>query len=75
MPIALHRHPISWCSGSNSTACPVLALPGGFTADGLPVGLQVAGPLRSEAQLFSYGAYLEQLFGLAGRLPIDPVSR
>ena len=55
------------------TACPVLAMPGGFTADGLPVGLQVAGPLRSEARLFSYGAYLEQLFGLAGRLPIDPV--
>ena len=57
------------------TACPVLAMPGGFTASGLPVGLQVAGPLRSEAQLFSYGAYLEQLFGLAGRVPIDPRSR
>ncbi|MBI2223358.1 MAG: amidase, partial [Betaproteobacteria bacterium] len=57
------------------TACPVLAMPGGFTASGLPVGLQVAGPLRSEAQLFSYGAYLEQLFGLAGRVPIDPRPR
>jgi len=57
------------------TACPILALPGGFTGDGLPVGLQVAGPLRSEAKLFSYGAYLEQLLGFAGRLPIDPVVR
>jgi amidase len=57
------------------TACPILALPGGFTPDGLPVGLQVAGPLRSEAQLFSYGAYLEQLLGHAERLPIDPVIR
>jgi amidase len=57
------------------TACPVLALPGGFTAGGLPVGLQVAGPLRSEARLFSHGAYLEQLFGLANRVPLDPVVR
>jgi amidase len=57
------------------TACPILALPGGFTPDGLPVGLQVAGPLRSEAQLFSHGAYLEQLLGHAERLPIDPVIR
>ena len=57
------------------TACPILALPGGFTPAGLPVGLQVAGPLRSEAQLFSYGAWLEQLLGHAARLPIDPVIR
>lgn len=57
------------------TACPILALPGGFTPDGLPVGLQVAGPLRSEAMLFAQGAYLEQLLGCADRLPIDPVRR
>ena len=57
------------------TACPILALPGGFTPDGLPVGLQVAGPLRSEAKLFSHGAYLEQLLGYAERLPINPVIR
>ena len=50
-------------------------MPGGFTSDGLPVGLQVAGPLRSEAKLLSHGAYLEQLLGYAGRLPIDPLVR
>ena len=55
-------------------ACPILSIPGGFTADGLPIGLQVVAPMRSEARLFSHGAYLEQLFGLAGRVPIDPVS-
>lgn len=32
-------------------------------------------PMRSEARLFAHGAYLEQLFGLAGRLPIDPIVR
>ena len=57
------------------TACPILSIPGGFSSDGLPVGLQVAGPLRSEAKLFSHGAYLEQLLGHAARLPIDPVVR
>ena len=57
------------------TSCPILALPGGFTPDGLPVGLQVAGPLRSEAKLFAHGAYLEQLLGYAERLPIEPVIR
>lgn len=54
------------------TACPVLALPGGFTADGLPLGLQVIGPPQGEAQLFSHGAWLEQLLGLARMTPIDP---
>ncbi len=57
------------------TACPILSIPCGFSAGGLPIGLQVVAPLRAEAALFSYGAYLEQLFGIAGRLPIDPVVR
>lgn len=57
------------------TACPVLSIPCGFTAAGLPIGLQVVAPTRAEARLFAHGAYLEQLFGLAGRVPIDPISK
>jgi amidase len=56
-------------------ACPILSLPCGYTADGLPIGLQVMAPMRAEAELFAYGAYLEQLFGIAARVPIDPVIR
>ena len=56
-------------------ACPVLSIPCGFTTDGLPIGLQVVAPSRAETRLFAHGAYLEQLFGLAGRVPIDPISR
>jgi len=56
-------------------ACPVLAIPCGFTSGGLPIGLQVVGPMRSEAKLFAYGAYLEHLFGIADRVPIDPLVR
>lgn len=57
------------------TACPILSIPCGFTADGLPIGLQVVAPMRAESRLISYGAYLEQLFGLARLLPIDPVAK
>jgi amidase len=54
------------------TACPVAALPCGFTAGGLPVGLQVVGKPRGEEALVSAAAYLESLFGVAGLTPIDP---
>ncbi|MCE3000882.1 MAG: amidase, partial [Betaproteobacteria bacterium] len=54
------------------TACPVLALPGGFTASGLPLGLQVIGKPKGEAMLFAQGAWLESLLGGASLTPIDP---
>jgi amidase len=54
------------------TACPVMAIPGGFTQGGLPVGLQVVGKPRGEAALFAHAAYLERLLNVAGRTPIDP---
>lgn len=54
------------------TGCPVLALPCGFTRDGLPVGVQVIGPARSEARLLAIGAYLEQVLDVAPRAPIEP---
>jgi amidase len=55
------------------TLCPVLALPCGFTAAGLPIGLQVVGRPHGEHALFAHGAWLEQVLGVAGRTPIDPV--
>jgi amidase len=54
------------------TALPVIALPVGFTKAGLPIGVQVIGRPRSEAALFSVASYLEALFGVARRTPIDP---
>lgn len=54
------------------TACPVVALPGGFTAGGLPVGLQLVGPPRSEARLISHAAYLEALLDVKPKTPIEP---
>jgi len=52
--------------------CPALSLPCGFTASGLPVGLQVVAPPRGEAQLLAGARVLEIMLGLRGTTPIDP---
>jgi amidase len=54
------------------TSLPILCIPCGVTADGLPIGLQLVGRPRGEAALISAGAALEEVFGLAGQLPMDP---
>jgi amidase len=54
------------------TSCPVISLPCGFTADGLPVGLQVVGRPRSEAKLLAAAKWMEELFDVSASLPIDP---
>lgn len=56
------------------TALPAASLPCGFTAGGLPVGLQVVGPARGEAKVLSACAMMEQIFGIAGRLPVNPTA-
>lgn len=54
------------------TACPVMAIPGGFTRSGLPIGLQMVGKPRGEAALFSHAAWLEKRLDVAGQTPLDP---
>jgi len=54
--------------------CPALSLPCGFTASGLPVGLQMVGPPRGEAALLAGAGMLEQILGLHDMTPIDPKS-
>ncbi|HET9403348.1 MAG TPA: amidase, partial [Burkholderiales bacterium] len=56
----------------SATSCPVVSLPGGFTASGLPIGLQLVGPPRSEARLLAMASYVESLLDLQPRTPIDP---
>ena len=53
------------------TSAPALSLPCGFTGDGLPVGLQMIAPLRSEGPLLSHAAALEVELDL-DLGPIDP---
>ncbi|HUN99867.1 MAG TPA: amidase family protein [Bradyrhizobium sp.] len=54
--------------------CPALSMPCGFTASGLPVGLQVVAPPRGEAQLLAGAKVLEDILGLRNTTPIDPRS-
>ena len=54
------------------TASPALSLPCGFTADGRPVGLQMVGRPRGEADLLAAAAALEEMLDLAKLVPIDP---
>ena len=72
-----HRFPsyIDWVTiafAITLTGCPALSLPCGFTRSGLPVGLQIVGKPRGEAALLAAAAAMEDLLGLAGRVPMTP---
>jgi amidase len=54
------------------SCCTAVSLPCGFTRENLPVGLQIAGPPRSEARILAAAKALEDLLGLKGTTPIEP---
>lgn len=53
--------PGSNCSLSGNSGLPALAVPAGFTSDGLPVGLELLGPELSDVRLVAIGYALEQV--------------
>ena len=66
-----HRFPsyIDWVTIAYAitlTGCPALSLPCGFTAAGLPVGLQMVGPPRGEAQAAGRGRHARGRAGARG---------
>lgn len=66
---------IEWCTiayAITMTGFPAMSVPAGFTPGGLPVGLQLVGGPRGEADLLSAAALYEEAAGLADRVPIDP---
>jgi len=69
------KRPFEWLAIAYAitlVCCPALSLPCGFTRGGLPVGLQMITPPRTDARLLSYAYRLEQVLGLQGTTPIDP---
>ncbi|WP_241156376.1 amidase family protein, partial [Leucobacter chromiireducens] len=52
----------------SATSLPVLAMPGGFTAEGLPVGWQLAANHYRDPALLQWAAAYEQATGFA-KLP------
>ena len=66
---------IEWCSIAYAITiigAPALSVPCGFTASGLPVGLQMASQPGNEAELLGAAMLFEDAVGLSGQLPIEP---
>ncbi len=57
------------------TSCPAVSLPCGFTAAGLPVGLQLVAPPREDGALLAAARHLEAVLGLGQLVPLDPIVR
>lgn len=52
--------------------CPAISVPCGFTKSGMPVGLQLVGRPRGEADLLAAAQIFEDVVGALGRNPINP---
>jgi amidase len=52
------------------TGCPAVSVPAGFTADGLPVGLQLVAPARQERRLLEMAHAFEQATRVGDRRPL-----
>ena len=52
------------CTLISATGCPALSVPGGFTADGLPVGLQIIAAPRADRRVLEVGHAFEQATAL-----------
>lgn len=58
----------------SATGCPALSVPGGFTPDGLPVGLQLVGPHRADLTVLQIAHAFEQATGHGTRRPRPATS-
>lgn len=71
-PTATTRAIIAACPVTfpwNLLGWPSINIPAGFTADGLPIGVQLMGPANSEPLLLSLAAELEAINGWAAKQP------
>jgi aspartyl-tRNA(Asn)/glutamyl-tRNA(Gln) amidotransferase subunit A len=57
----------------NLTRQPAASMPCGFTSGGLPVGLQIIGPLNSDALVLRCARAYERLHPIV--VPKEPISR
>jgi amidase len=55
-------------------ACPAISIPAGFTAEKLPVGIQIVARPRGEAELLAGAKLLEDILALGAITPLDPIA-
>jgi amidase len=60
---------MSWCGVIGAVLLPVVAMPIGFTHDGLPVGVQVIGPSYADHDLLAISAEIDAVAGDVRRPP------
>ncbi|MXX63645.1 MAG: amidase [Acidimicrobiia bacterium] len=62
------------CSDLTVTTLPIISVPGGFTADGLPVGLQLIGRYRKDRSVLELAYGWEQATGWGKLVPPEPTA-
>jgi aspartyl-tRNA(Asn)/glutamyl-tRNA(Gln) amidotransferase subunit A len=65
----LRPHWFPWTMLFNMTGHPAVSLPSGFDRDGLPIGIQLVGRFRADAELLRLAALFEAAHGLLDRWP------
>ena len=65
----LRPHWFPWTMPFNMTGHPAISLPGGFGSDGLPIGVQLVGRFRADAELLRAAALFEASNDLLTRWP------
>jgi amidase len=66
------EHYIAWMKSAywiSATHCPAISVPAGFTAEGLPVGIQIVGPYREDFALLQLAHAFEMACPFSGRRP------
>tara|TARA_A100000164_G_scaffold332672_1_gene322744 strand:- start:2607 stop:3059 length:453 start_codon:yes stop_codon:yes gene_type:complete len=66
---------IDWlmiASAITLSCSPAISIPGGFTKDTLPVGIQIISSIRNEADLLSKSAFIEKVINLKNYFPVSP---
>lgn len=66
---SVRPHWFPWTMPFNMTGHPAISLPCGFARDGLPIGLQLVGRFRADAELLRVSALFEASHDLLARRP------
>lgn len=57
------------CIVISATTCPAISVPCGFTEDGLPLGLQIVGPVGADLKVLQFAQAFEAATGYGQRAP------